>query len=106
MLSMLASVGVFAFVAFIIWLGMSQAQAKIRQRAEIQKALIAKFASPQELADFLNSDAGKLLIRGATDENAYWKPPAPRPFIEQVGIQISWGVLGLCIGGAIFVVRG
>lgn len=97
---------VFCFVGFILWLVSAHLRAKVRHRAEIQKELIAKFASPQELADFLNSEAGKLLIRGATDDWIRPKEPPQRPFNEQVGITIAWGVLGLCVGGAIYIVKG
>jgi hypothetical protein len=98
---------VFGFVAFVLWLISSHSQAKIRHRTEVQKELIAKFSTPQELADFLNSEAGKLLIRGAKEDGApAWKEPAPRPVGEQIGIAIGWGVLVLCVGIAILVVYG
>jgi hypothetical protein len=98
---------VFAFVGFVLALGAAHVRAKIRQRTEVQKELIAKFGSPQELTDFLNSEAGKVFVQGAKDDTpAAWKAPPPRPFNEQVGITIAWGVLGLCVGGAFFVARG
>lgn len=98
---------VFGFAAFVLWLVASHIRATIRHRTELQKELIAKFSSPQELAEFLNSDAGKALLRGATAEPATpWKPPPPRPVHEQIGITIAWGILGLCVGAAILVVQG
>jgi hypothetical protein len=98
---------VFGFVAFVLWLISSHVQAKMRQRTEVQKELIAKFSTPQELADFLNSDAGKLLIRVSKEDSApSWKDLAPRPVDEQIGIAIGWGVLVLCVGIAILVVQG
>ena len=98
---------VFAFVGFILALIGAHLRANIRHRTEVQKALLAKFTSPQELTDFLNSDAGKLLVHGAKDNvpNA-WRPPPPRPVDEQIGIAIGWGVLVLCVGIAILVVKG
>ena len=100
-------VAVFAFVGLIVSLVASHIRAKIPQRTEVQKALIAKFTSPQELADFLNSEAGKLLLHGVKDDaTAAFKEAPPRPFHEQVGITIAWGVLGLCVGAAILVVSG
>jgi hypothetical protein len=97
--------GVLAFVGFILGLVAAHVRAKIRHRTEVQKELIAKFASAQELAAFLNSDAGKLLLRGAKDDPV-WKEPTPRPVDEQIGIAIGWGVLVLAVGVAVFVVRG
>ena len=98
---------VFGFVAFVLWLVAAHVRAKIRHTTEVQKELIAKFSSPQELTDFLDSEAGKLLIRGAKDDTPVpWKGPAPRPPNEQIGIAIGWGVLVLCVGAAVLVVRG
>ncbi len=98
---------VFAFVGLVLSLVAAHIRAKIRHRTQVQKDLIAKFTSAQELTDFLSSDAGKRLLHGAKDDApAPWREAAPRPFREQVGIQISWGVLGLCVGAAIFVVHG
>jgi len=98
---------VFGFVAFVLWLIASHIKAKIRYRAEVQKELIAKFSTPQELADFLNSEAGKLLIRGTKEDGAAaWKGLPARPVDEQIGIAIGWGVLVLCVGIAILVVSG
>jgi hypothetical protein len=97
----------FAFVGLVLSLVAAHIRAKIRHRTEVQKDLIARFTSPQELTDFLSSDAGKRLLHGAKDDvPAPWREASPRPFREQVGIQISWGVLGLCVGAAIFVVYG
>jgi len=98
LITAVAALAVFGFVGFVIWIGAAQARAKLRLRAEMQKELIAKFSSPEELKDFLNSDAGKLLLRGDM-------APPPRPVHEQVGITIAWGVLLLCVGGTLLVVR-
>ena len=99
---------VFAFAGLIVTLVAAHLRANIRHRTEVQKALLAKFSSPQELIDFLNSDAGKLLLHGDGKDHAAnaWKPPPPRPVDEQIGIAIGWGVLVLCVGIAIFVVQG
>ena len=102
----LITIVVFAFVAFVLSLIAAQTRAKLRHRTEVQKELIAKFATPQELADFLNSEAGKLLIRGAHDTAPAWTPPPPRPPNEQIGIAIGWGVLVLCVGVAVVIVQG
>ena len=102
----LVVLAVFAFVAFVLGLIAAHVRAGIRHRTEIQKALIAKFSTPQDLAAFLNSEAGKLLIRGTKDDAPAWKEPAPRPVDEQIGIAIGWAVLVLSVGVAIFIVRG
>jgi hypothetical protein len=102
-----SAVVVFGFVGFVLWLPESRARAKLRHRTEVQRQLLGKFTSLQELTDFLNSDPGKLLLSGTRDcaETAS-KDVSPRPFKEQVGITVSWGVLAMCVGAAIYVVRG
>ena len=106
-LVVLIALVVFGFVAFVLYLPVAQMRAKVQHRTEVQKALLAKFATPQELEEFLNSEAGKTLIQGAQyDPAGSPVTPPPRPFKEQVGITISWGVLGLCVGGAILLVHG
>jgi hypothetical protein len=103
----LMMVSVFAFVGFVLALVAAHLRANIRHRTEVQKALLAKFSSPQELTDFLNSDAGKLLLHGAKEDVAHgWRPPPPRTVSEQIGIAIGWGVLVLSVGIAILVVDG
>jgi hypothetical protein len=103
----LVVLGVFIFVGVVLSLVAAHIRAGIRHRTEVQKALIAKFSSTQELAEFLNSDAGRILFEGMKNPPAMTaKDVPPRSFKEQVGITISWGVLGLCAGGAIFAVYG
>ena len=98
---------VFAFVAFVLYLPVAQMRAKIQHRTEVQKALLAKFSTPQELEAFLTSEAGRVLLQGAKDEVASTPAaPPPRPFREQVGITVAWGVLGICLGTAILIVHG
>ncbi|MEJ1966693.1 MAG: hypothetical protein WDO56_36190 [Gammaproteobacteria bacterium] len=94
---------VFGFAGVVLALVAAHIRATIRHRTEVQKALIAKFSSPQELMDFLNSEAGKLLLQGMNEGTASSKEPPPRPFHEQVGITIAWGVLGICVGTAILL---
>ena len=98
--------GALVFVGFILWLVAAHVRAKIRHRTEVQKELIGKFASAQELKDFLNSDAGMLLIRGTNDDSVPWKEPPTRPVDEQIGIAIGWGVIVLAVGVAILYVNG
>ena len=99
--------GALILVGVVLSLVAAHIRAGIRHRTEVHKALIAKFSSAQELTEFLNSDAGRMLVQGMKDHPATAaKNVPPRPFKEQVGITISWGVLGLCVGGAILAVNG
>jgi hypothetical protein len=96
------ALGLLAFISFILGLVAAHVRAKIRHRTEVQKELIAKFTSAEELGAFLNSDAGKLLISG-TREEPKW--PA-RPVDEQIGVAIGWGVIVLSVGVAVLYVSG
>ena len=96
---------ILIFVGFIFWLFSTQAKAKIRYRAEVQKELIARFPSAVDLSEFLNSDAGKLLISESKErERAVQAPPksAKQHVLESIGI----GILALSVGLAVFAVRG
>ena len=99
---------VFGFAALVLSIFALRDQARIRHQAELQKELIAKFSSPQELAEFLNSDAGRFLIRGSGAVAAGSPQPAPRKSTanEVVGTTVCWGVLILAVGFGILAVRG
>jgi len=52
----------FIMIIFAIWFGSRTKQAQAKHRAEMQKDLLTKFSSAQELSDFLKTDGGKLLM--------------------------------------------
>ena len=99
---------VFIFAGFILYLLAARNRAQLRYRMEVQKELIAKFSSSGELAEFLNSDAGKLLVSGTRiDYSAQVRhPPKAKTAKEIVAMAIAWGVLILAVGVAIFMTRG
>jgi hypothetical protein len=78
----------FIMIIFVVWFGTMKQRAQDRNRTEIQKELLTKFSSAQELTEFMKSDGGKLLMpapeRGRT--------PASRAgtgiFIVVVGIAL------------------
>jgi hypothetical protein len=49
-------------IIFIVWFGSMVRRARDRNRAEMQKELLTKFSSAQELSEFLQTDGGKLLM--------------------------------------------
>jgi hypothetical protein len=102
------TVVVFVFAGFILYLFAARDRTRIQYRAEVQKEIIAKFSSSQELAGFLNSEAGKALLRGFKADPAPQAPPAgpPKTAKQIVGETMAWGVLILAVGSAIFVTRG
>jgi hypothetical protein len=99
---------VFVFAGFILYLLASRDRTRIQYRAEVQKEIIAKFSSSQELAAFLNSEAGKALLRSSRvdDVRQSRQDSRPKTAKEIVGITIAWGVLILAAGFAVFIIKG
>jgi len=58
------SLGSFAMIAFIVWLGVHAKNRKATLQAEVQARLIDKFSNAPEFVDFLNSDTGKQFLTG------------------------------------------
>jgi predicted phage tail protein len=52
----------FVMVIFVVWFVTIRRRAQDRNRTELQKDLLTKFSSAQELTEFLKSDGGKLLM--------------------------------------------
>ena len=52
----------FIMIIFVIWFGSQVKKTQARHRAEMQKDMLAKFSSGQELAEFLKTDGGKLFM--------------------------------------------
>jgi hypothetical protein len=51
--------GELAFVAFVLWLAVPFFRDRARLRAELQRAMVERFASTPELAAFLDTPAGR-----------------------------------------------
>jgi len=64
----------FIMIIFVIWFGSQVKKTQARHRAEMQKDLLTKFSSGQELAEFLKTDGGKLFM----PEPARTRSPAHR----------------------------
>jgi len=58
------SLGSFAMVATIVWLGVHSRNRKATLQAEVQTRLIDKFSNAPEFVAFLNSDTGKQFLTG------------------------------------------
>jgi hypothetical protein len=58
------SLGSFAMVAFIVWLGVHAKNRKATLQAEVQARLIEKFSNAPDFVEFLNSDTGKQFLTG------------------------------------------
>ena len=64
----LTSLGFFAMVILLVWLGYRRSRVRIEARAEVQKKLLDKFDSGRELAEFLGSEGSKRLLEELGEE--------------------------------------
>lgn len=88
---MLIPFGAFIMVVFIVWFATREKQARTQARAELNKQLLDKFTSGQELTEFLERKAGQRFLDGMGSE----KQQGPRE-----------KVLGIIIPGCILTAIG
>ena len=84
-----------AFAGFIIWLVVRTREARMRQRAEERTRLLERFASAQELNEFLNSEAGTRLLGALKGEPAH---PA-----RKLAATATGGIISLFVGLAFLI---
>src|SRR5215831_10120785 len=82
----------FVMVIVIVWLATKEKQSRVRYRAEVQRDLIAKFPSGQELAEFLKTDESRRIFQELSST------PTPRDPIHKI--------VGIVIGGTVLVALG
>ena len=69
----LVPIAPFVTTIAVVWFAMWQKMRQSRLRADLQKELIAKFSSGQELTEFLNSESGKLFMEYKAGSKWAWK---------------------------------
>ena len=87
--------GQFAFIGFIIWVAARAREANLRRRSEERTRLLERFSSSEELAAFLNSEAGARLLTTHSGPG--------HPTRKIVGA-VFGGIITLFIGMAFLVV--
>lgn len=60
----LVPVAGIAMIIFVLWFNSREKRAKIQARAELNKQLLEKFASAQELTEFLERESGQRFLDG------------------------------------------
>jgi hypothetical protein len=78
----------FVMIIFVVWFGTTKRRAQDRNRTELQKDLLTKFSSAQELTEFMKTDGGKLLM------------PAPEKFrtpASRAGTGVFIVIIGLAL---------
>jgi hypothetical protein len=91
------SLGSFAMIAFIVWLGVHAKNRKATLQAEVQTRLIDKFSNAPEFVNFLNSDIGKQFLSGID------KMPKLMARDRIVG-GVSRGIIMLLLGVAFLII--
>ena len=64
LMPMVVSLGFFAMIVWIVWLGTNAKNRRAQAQAEVQSKLIDRFGSAKEFIDFLQSPAGRQFVTG------------------------------------------
>lgn len=91
------TLGSFAMIASIVFMGVHARNRKATLQAEVQTRLIDKFSSAPEFVDFLNSDTGKQFLTGID------KMPQLMARDRIVG-GVSRGLIMILLGGAFIAI--
>ncbi len=89
-LGMLIPFGAFVMIAFVVWFGTREKQARVQARTELHKHLLDKFGSGTELAQFLETEGGKKMVEDLGSERK-------DPHARTLGLLIPGTVLS-CLG--------
>ena len=77
----------FVLAAWFFWLDAKRRQALVQARSDLQNRLLEKFSSPQEVAQFLQTEGGDRFLRGLTTDSRH----AGRGILRamQIGVVIT-----------------
>jgi hypothetical protein len=64
LMPMVVSLGFFAMVVWIVWLGTSAKNRRAQAQVEVQTKLIERFGTSKEFIEFLQSPAGRQFVTG------------------------------------------
>jgi hypothetical protein len=111
----LVPISPFVMIIFVYWFISLVQRAKERHRAELQKDLLAKFTSGQEVSEFMKTDAGKLLLPAPERRRTPASKAGKGVFIFIVGLGLLAASMlapeagvhsGLKIGGMLAIAAG
>ena len=86
------SLGFFAMVVWIVWLGVNAKNRRTMAQTEVQTKLIERFGTSKEFVDFLQSPAGQRFVTGVEVHTALY---ARDRIIRGFGTGIVLSLLGL-----------
>lgn len=95
-----ALISVFGTISFITWTIFSSVRRLrlARTQAEVQTILLSRIDSAQNMASYIQSDAGRRFLSGISFEHE--SPLAPMLAC------VRWGIVILFLGGALCILRG
>lgn len=64
LLPIIVSLGFFAMIVWIVWLGTNAKNRRTQAQAEVQSKLIERFGTSKEFIEFLQSPAGRQFVTG------------------------------------------
>ena len=64
LMPLVVSLGFFAMIVWIVWLGTNAKNRRAQLQAEVQTKLIERFSTSKEFIDFLQSPAGRQFVTG------------------------------------------
>jgi len=89
----LIPIALFAMVVLLVWIGNKTKNARIQEQAELRKRLLDKFATGQELTEFLATPQGQYFLKDQ-EINAAQRSPKGR-IIYAIGGGIVLVMLGI-----------
>ena len=87
--------GLFALVSWFFWLDTKRRRAQIQAASDLQARLLEKFASPQDVAQFLQTEGGRRFLQGLTTDSRH----AGRRILTAMQVGVILAFVGLAGAG-------
>src|SRR5213078_5274567 len=89
---MIVSLGFFAMIVWIVWLGTNAKNRRAQAQADVQTKLIERFSTSKEFIEFLQSPSGQRFVSGVEVTTALY---ARDRIIRGFGTGIVLSLLGV-----------
>jgi hypothetical protein len=88
-------VTLIAMAAWFVWLDAKRRQARIEAHTDLQHRLLEKFSSPQDVAQFLQTEGGRRFLQGLTADTGQ----AARRILRAMQVGVIFSLVGLAAIG-------
>jgi hypothetical protein len=84
-----------ALAAWLVWLDAKRRQARVAAHTDLQHRLLEKFSSPQDVAQFLQTEGGRRFLQGLTADTgqAAWR------ILRAMQVGVVFSLVGLAAIG-------